>query len=482
MESSKDIDDEKNTQEEFELIKKLRDEKNKSVKREEAVSVDGNTIKDIPFRKNQEREEFIKKMKEHFVKKNEKGENVPLDLSKEEDRRIFLKNSGFEAPVPLDQIKDPLNATLAVPMKHFFLKDIETESNLCALLYKAYYEGPKGSTNFSVDIADFLSLLPIPNIPIQPSPLYVQLAPRGETFLLVDSFRVLAFYKRSITVISLSYDFSKSKFNQFISDLELIIMKKGSLEHLDKLIKHYVEFKPEYKKYNKHLKQLDLDNPTNAIKKLKELIIPNIKTIKEGPLFEPRKPLKNESVFRNEFPEVTNLCQPRYTEDVHELKDFLLERVWNTHYWKTWDNMINDPDTKLEDFRNFIYGATVNLINYYEIVICYLLIISGKMKEEYFSKVLTKNVVKPTSEMLNQDNISEVMRTRQSYYKANSLLTKAFEFDPEKYVLDSSFLSLEDIEILKKMYSYKIETENEIKDFLKRREVMYAPKITEDSK
>jgi hypothetical protein len=428
-------------------------------------------------------EELKEQLRKTYSKTNADGSVQPLNVKEKEDLQLLANKIGAIAPIPLSEVKDVRHATFAIPAESGFIKDYETEQKLALMFINDLVIDANKRTDLSVENNDFLAYLPLVNIPVLACPLYVQLSPKGSTNVFIDSFQAINFYKKTITYLCLSADFAKTrrlelleyislalnadKFDVFKSILDDFVifdedytkLKKDVIKLKKKSDKAHSKLKaktndPE-KRSNSDIARQEFDKDIErAHKFFREKIFCHIKDIKKIDMFSGNK----------------DLSDPKYSEDVHDLRAHLLGELWNKEFWEQWDILQKEEIINVKSYIRFFYERTTEILYFFELCICKLLVIAGAMKNEDINAVCSNRIVIPAITDLNDSIILNLSKNRVAMYEFRSKVTKSFTFKSENYQITDGYISEEDISIMQDFCEFSIGNDKELDEMLQARE------------
>jgi hypothetical protein len=325
--------------------------------------------------------------------------------------------------------------------------------------------------DLSVEFQDYFGSLPLINIPVVPSPLYIALH-LGSCPPVEDSFEILSFYRKAIALMLVNDETVRSRKKSLILMLVDTIGSK-SYDTVVSLLEKYAVLKEGYD-IKPHLEEL------------KQKMMQQDDAIKDSLMFfYSTISLNIASVKRiDPFNEVTDIYKPKYSEDVLLLKDNMLME-WNTLFFKGWDDYQKyletaEAGTIPPDIHSkLFYTYTWDLLYCYEIVICHLLAVAKYMHIDESKALLTQSLKPPNSEFMHPPVLKKIVNTRIKLHKYKSTLGK-YEFSETDYEFEPKyFVNEKDIESLKSFYKLEINSDNDLKDLIERRVV--ANKVLENS-
>jgi hypothetical protein len=426
------------------------------------------------------------RMRAMFQTKTADGSVRDLDLKNPEDFKIMAKNTGTTIPVPLGDIQDVQNARISIRASDHFVKDTFKKQ----MLYLHINQGEMAYQNsLKVEHLDYLALLPLLNIPVIPSPLYAGLH-RHFVSPIMDSFDIISFYSLVLKIIFTSDDLVKTRKKDISIMIANAIAGRKNQDFLDLL--QLIIYKPEYSELEVHRTEIvnGMSNPqaniTDLLDTFSKKMEVNIIDVKREGLF---KTYDVEGIFSKvveEGEEKKEAEKPKYSHDMLEFRKKLMD-IWTESFEKEWEKLHfsvdegKSRDPPIEEYSDFFYQRTFELLHFYELTIVYLLAIAGYVNFDVVTAVKTQPS-KPIIEAINPLIMKAIFENRAKFHEYRSTLTNTFKFDKASFEMQTKdFMSLKEIEMFKAMYNYKIDAKVEVADLLNRRTQYFAPMIANKS-
>jgi hypothetical protein len=435
--------------------------------RRDTKSIDGNTIKSLNLNgvaTPEERKKFLPPI-DKLVDKNN---GAITKESKEKYLRDLVAAGKAIEPSDITKVSDFKTIDVGLTDSRS-LFDAKKKAILAKVFSNEILVNGYRSDEYSSFETDFLGYVPLLNIPVRVSPLYTELV-GFPVPPFIDSFKLIAFYRRVMSYIAIHYSIFKSRLG-LLQRMLYEAIDKDNIQLVDFILGSYAEYNVKPKYIQKQLKKVSEKMKTSkqdAKEIIRKEIIKSIKRVK--PVLD--------------FVESGDISKPRFCEDVVPLLEHLFE-IWNKYFWESWDKLqlkytAITPEA-IEKYIDMYNDTTVALLYFYETAIVHSLSLSGFFDVENLNAVCSTIKIVPL-ELIDDETVKDILNTRVSVYNYRSKVTRTFNFNKDTYVLDSKFISKVDIEMQEKFYNnHVINTPEDIKSLLDARKAYGAARL-EDKK